>query len=138
MTWRGTTGHRQAGRRPKECVVTEDADDTVAVVAVEVAPIGMIAKTRKAGTSDRYGASLKAKRSELSGIRSSLKNSLMPSARLWRMPHRPAVFGPMRFWKSEMTLRRNQMLSITATSKNANATSTLRPVISASPSQSPA
>jgi hypothetical protein len=101
-------------------------------------PIGTIANVRNAGTRERYGASLNVKRSALSGTRSSLKKSLMPSARVWRMPQGPAIVGPTRFWKSEMTLRRNQMLSITATSKNANAATALSKVTGRASQTSPA
>ena len=56
-------------------------------------PMGTMAKARKAGMIVRYGASLKTNRSALSGIRSSLKKSLMPSARVWAIPNGP---GPVR------------------------------------------
>ena len=47
--------------------------------------------------------------SALRGIDCSLKNSLMPSARVWRIPNGPALSGPIRFCMSAITLRRNQM-----------------------------
>ena len=53
----------------------------------------MTANTMKAGTNERYGASRKTGRSAWSGMRSSLKKTLMPSARLCRIPHGP---GPVR------------------------------------------
>ena len=69
----------------------------------------MIENARNAGSTERYGASLNTVRSALSGIDCSLKNSLMPSASVWRMPHGPALSGPIRFCMSAMTLRMNQM-----------------------------
>ena len=56
-------------------------------------PSGMTHHTRNAGTNARYGASLNTKRSLCSGIRSSLKNSLMPSASVCSRPNGPALFG---------------------------------------------
>ena len=53
---------------------------------VTTPPTGTIVKINRAGNNARYGASLNTKRSAWSGSRSSLKNSLMPSARVWRMP----------------------------------------------------
>ena len=60
-----------------------------------------------------------------SGSRSSLKKSLMPSARVWAMPKGPARLGPMRLCMSEMTLRSNQIMSMTATIRAPKTTSTL-------------
>ena len=94
-------------------------------VRLKSPPIGTIANTKKAGISDRYGAILKTNRWDFSGMRSSLKNSFMPSAKVTKMPHGPAKLGPIRFCMSEMTLRRNQILNITATSKKTKATTTL-------------
>ena len=88
-------------------------------------PMGTMENTRKAGTSDRYGANLKTTRSALSGIRSSLKNSLMPSASVWRMPNGPASAGPIRLCMSATSLRSNQIMSITDTSSRVNASTTL-------------
>ena len=79
----------------------------------------------KAGTVERYGASLKVKESDCSGIRSSLKISLVPSANVCRSPQGPARFGPMRLCMSEITLRSNQIIMAVATSSATNATSTL-------------
>ena len=70
--------------------------------------MGMIEKARNAGSTERYGASLKTKRSAESGTDCSLKKSLMPSASVWSTPNGPAFAGPMRFCMSAMTLRMNQ------------------------------
>ena len=51
-------------------------------------------------------------RSARSGIRSSLKKNLMPSASVWRMPHGPASDGPMRLCMSLMSLRSNQIINM--------------------------
>ena len=49
-----------------------------------------------------------------------MKKNLMPSASVWRMPHGPARFGPMRFCMSPMTLRSNQIINMVATSSSTN------------------
>ena len=46
------------------------------------------------------------------------------------MPKGPAVFGPMRFWRSPTTLRSNQIINMVATSRNANTTTTFSRTIS--------
>ena len=74
-------------------IVTVPSLPSVAEVAAERDD----AHTRNAGTNARYGASLNTNRSALSGSRSSLKNSLMPSASVCSRPYGPALFGPMRF-----------------------------------------
>ena len=73
----------------------------------------------------RYGASLNTTRSARSGSRSSLKNNLIPSARVWAMPKGPARLGPMRLCMSEMTLRSNQIISMTETIRAPKTTTTL-------------
>ena len=88
-------------------------------------PMGTMAKARNAGMIVRYGASLKTNRSALSGIRSSLKNSLIPSARVWAIPNGPARLGPIRLCMSEMTLRSNQIISMTDTIRAPNTRRTL-------------
>ena len=60
---------------------------------VKSPPMGTMQKVRKAGATDRYGASRYTRRSARSGCRSSLKMSLMPSASVWRMPHGPGPVG---------------------------------------------
>ena len=64
---------------------------------VKSPPSGITAHRRNAGTKARNGASRKTQRSALSGSRSSLKNSLMPSASVCSIPNGPALFGPIRF-----------------------------------------
>ena len=54
-----------------------------------------------------------------------MKKSLIPSARVWAMPNGPARLGPIRLCMSEITLRSNQIISITDTIKAPNTTSTL-------------
>ena len=88
-------------------------------------PMGTMAKLRKAGRITRYGASLKTNRSDCPGTRSSLKNSLIPSARVWSRPKGPARLGPMRLCMSEMTLRSNQIIRITDTIRAAKTTTAL-------------
>ena len=83
-------------------------------------------KIRKAGTKARYGASRNTKGSARSGLMRSLKNALMPSASVCRMPNGPALFGPMRFCMPAMTLRSNQTMNMVATSRNTKQTTTLR------------
>ena len=68
---------------------------------------------------------MKTARSALSGIRSSLKKSLMPSARVWAIPKGPARLGPIRLCMSEITLRSNQIINMTDTIKKAKMISTL-------------
>ena len=43
----------------------------------------------------------------------------MPSASVCRIPKGPARFGPIRFCMSEMTLRSNQIVSMTDDEKRA-------------------
>src|SRR5437660_6288805 len=52
----------------------------------------------------------------------SLKKSLTPSASVMRTPNGPARFGPIRVWKSAMTLRSIQTRSITEISRTKNTT----------------
>ncbi len=85
---------------------------------VSVPPIGTIAKVMKAGMTTRNGASLKTVRSASAGTRSSLKISLMPSATVCRSPKGPQRCGPMRLCMSEMALRSNQIIKMTALSKH--------------------
>jgi hypothetical protein len=87
--------------------------------------MGTMAKARKAGMIVRYGASLKTNRSALSGIRSSLKNNLIPSASVWAIPKGPARLGPIRLCMSEITLRSNQIINMTETMRAPKTTSTL-------------
>ncbi len=92
---------------------------------VMMPPTGTTVKISSAGTSDRYGASLKTALSARSGSRSSLKNSFVPSASVCSRPHGPARFGPIRLCMSEISFRSNQIISMTETSSTTNATNTL-------------
>ena len=91
---------------------------------VMMPPTGTTVKMRKAGMTERYGASLKTNASARSGSRSSLKMSLVPSAKVCSRPQGPARFGPTRLCMSEITLRSNQIISAVATSSTTKATST--------------
>src|SRR5665213_2830826 len=78
---------------------------------VSVPPTGTMENVMSAGTNTRYGANLKTKRSASAGIKSSLKNNLMPSANVCKMPKGPQRCGPMRLCMSEMALRSNQIIN---------------------------
>ena len=93
--------------------------------SVKSPPSGITAQTRKAGTKARYGASLNTNRSALSGSRSSLKNSLTPSARVCRVPNGPALFGPTRFCMPAMILRSNHTMNNVLTRPTTKITATL-------------
>ena len=80
---------------------------------LSVPPTGTIENVISAGTRTRYGANLKTKRSASAGIRSSLKNNLIPSASVWRSPNGPQRCGPMRLCMSEIAFRSNQIIKIT-------------------------
>ena len=54
-----------------------------------------------------------------------MKNNLIPSASVWAIPKGPARLGPMRLCMSEITLRSNQIMSITATIRATKTTTTL-------------
>jgi hypothetical protein len=87
--------------------------------------MGITEKTTKAGTADRNGARMKTRRSAFDGIRSSFMISLRPSARVCSRPQGPALLGPTRFWKSEISFRSNQIMRITPTSNRPKAMSVL-------------
>ena len=105
---------------------------------VTTPPTGTTVNTMSAGTTERYGASLKTKLSACSGSRSSLKNSLMPSASDCRMPHGPARSGPMRLCMSEIALRSNQIIIVTAPMQTAKEMTTLMRTISSTAQFTPA
>ena len=88
-------------------------------------PNGMIANARNAGTNMRYGARRKTRRSARSGMRSSLKKSFVPSAKVCNKPHGPALFGPTRFCMPAITLRSNHTINIVATRPTTKTTRTL-------------
>ena len=89
----------------------------------------MTAHTKKAGTNAKYGASLKTKRSARSGNKSSLKNNLIPSAKVCNKPHGPALFGPMRLPMPAIALRSNHTINMVATSPMTKTTTTLSKMI---------
>ena len=99
--------------------------------------MGTMAKAAKAGTIERYGARRNTRLSAPAGSRSSLKKSLVPSARVWRIPHGPARSGPIRFCMSEMTLRSNHTMNITAISRNTKTTITFSSTISTTARSTP-
>ena len=82
--------------------------------------MGTMLKARNAGSTARYGAIRKMRRSAVLGSDCSLKKSLMPSARLWNKPKGPARSGPTRFCILAMTLRRNQMYISTESRSSTN------------------
>jgi hypothetical protein len=100
-------------------------------------PTGTTVKMSSAGRRARYGASLKTNRSARSGMRSSLKNSLTPSASVWSSPYGPARLGPIRLCMSLMTLRSNQIINMTETMRAANAARTLMTTINSSTQWAP-
>ena len=93
---------------------------------VTTPPMGTMAKERKAGTTERYGAMRKTLRSARSGNRFSFIKSFIPSANVCNSPKGPARLGPMRFCMSEMTLRSNQTMNMVAISITTKVTRTLR------------
>ena len=95
--------------------------------------MGTMQKTTNAGMIDRYGARRNTPRSARIGFRSSLKKNFTPSAKVWNSPHGPAMFGPMRFCMSLMSLRSNQIMNITATSRKTKATTTFSRTTPTSP-----
>ena len=105
-------GHLQVG------LVPEDLDDAVVAVLEDAADRARRRTMTNAGTIASSGARRKTNGSDRSGSRSSLKNSLMPSASVCSTPHGPAMFGPTRFCMSAMSLRSNQIISITPTSSS--------------------
>ena len=72
-------------------------------------PNGMTANARKAGNIAISGAIEYTVRSAWVGVMPSLKNSLMPSASVIRIPCGPARIGPSRVCMSAITLRSIQM-----------------------------
>ena len=80
---------------------------------------------------------MKTTRSARSGTKSSLKNSLIPSASVCMIPNGPARFGPIRLCMSEITLRSNQIMSITDTISAAKTTNTLTRTIRYTASPTP-
>ena len=72
---------------------------------VMLVPQGMTAQITIAGNTVMIGASTNITLSARSGISSSLKISLMPSAIGCNSPAGPARFGPMRVWMRASTRR---------------------------------
>ena len=78
---------------------------TVRPQSVTGMPNGITANARNAGKIASTGAIAYTGLSAFVGVMPSLKNSLMPSASVIRMPRGPARIGPFRVWKSAITLR---------------------------------
>ena len=77
---------------------------------VVVPPKGITAAAIMAGTTLSAGASRKRARSTWLGIRSSLKNSLIPSAMGCSSPQGPTRVGPKRTWMRAITFRSTQVM----------------------------
>jgi hypothetical protein len=88
-------------------------------------PNGTTENARNAGTAERTGARKYTGLSASSGMTSSLKASLTPSASDWSVPHGPVRFGPMRFCMRPTTLRSNTIENSTMMTRNANTMMTL-------------
>ena len=93
-------------------------------------PSGMMENERNAGTNARNGAILKTNGSARSGTKSSLKNNLIPSARVCSNPKGPALFGPIRLPIPATTLRSNHTMSMVATRPVTNTTKTFSTTMS--------
>src|SRR6266540_4863699 len=92
--------------------------------SVTPVPNGITAKARNAGIMAITGARRYTGRSAKVGVIPSLKNSLIPSARVISTPRGPARIGPMRVCMSAATLRSSQIRSITVMSRAKNTTTT--------------
>ena len=62
-----------------------------------------------------------------------MKKNFTPSAKVWNRPQGPARSGPMRFCMSLMSLRSNQIISMTATSRKTKTTTTFSRTMPTSP-----
>src|SRR5262245_32603981 len=85
----------------------------------------MTAKAISAGTAEMIGARMNTARSAPFGMMSSLRASLMPSARDWRMPKGPTRFGPTRICMNATIRRSAQIRSSTVTTRKMKTTSAL-------------
>ena len=88
-------------------------------------PNGITEKARKAGIADRIGARKYTGLSASSGMTSSLKASLTPSASDCSVPHGPTRFGPMRFCMRPTTLRSNTIENSVMTTRKTKTPRTL-------------
>src|SRR5215217_1455921 len=95
-------------------------------------PTGITEKARKAGIIMITGASPYRILSALLGRTSSLKNSLMPSARVWSTPKGPTRLGPTRVCMKATMRRSSQMVSSTVTIRAANTPTTLTSMMNTS------
>ena len=77
--------------------------------SVTPVPNGIVQNARNPGNIAITGAIRYTGRSAFVGTIPSLKNSLMPSARVIRIPRGPARIGPTRVCMSAITFRSNQM-----------------------------
>ena len=85
--------HRRVERAGPR-VMTPNHSTVPSLSPLKSPPSGITDHSRKAGTKARNGASRNTHLSALSGSRSSLKNSFVPSASVCSRPHGPALFGP--------------------------------------------
>src|SRR4249919_3920714 len=77
----------------------------------------MTAKSISAGTTEMTGARMNTARSAPFGMMSSLRASLMPSARVWRMPNGPTRLGPTRICMKATIRRSAQIRRSTVTTR---------------------
>ena len=108
---------------------------TVRPKSVTGMPNGITENARNAGTIARTGAITNTGLSALVGVIPSLKKSLMPSARVTKIPRGPARIGPLRVWKSAITLRSIHTYRSTEIN-NAKNTTTTRAINRSQSSQS--
>ena len=85
----------------------------------------MIANDTNAVAPAMTGASAKTILSAFLGVRSSLRASLTPSARVWSSPNGPVRFGPGRCCIRPITRRSNQMTRRVLTSRKTKTSSAL-------------
>jgi hypothetical protein len=92
--------------------------------------MGTMEKVMSAGTRARYGASLKTKRSAWLGDQVLFEDQLESVGHGLESPKGPQRWGPMRLCMSEMALRSNQIIKVTAPINAPKPTRTLITTIS--------
>src|SRR5678816_901667 len=79
-----------------ETASTKSKPMFTSAITAQSGPKGMTEKTMNAEATAMYGAKKKIQRSAVSGMKSSLVNSLRPSAIGCSSPHGPTRIGPSR------------------------------------------